>query len=97
MATYIVLSKYTAKGAAAITESANRGEDARNSAKKLGAELRAWYSVMGRYDVVTIWEAPNVETMAKVLLSVAALGNVTTETLQAFTEDQFRGFVSTLG
>ncbi len=87
MATYIVLSKYTAKGAAAIKESANRAEDARNSAKKFGAELQAWYRVMGRYDVVTIWDAPNIETMAKVLLSIATLGNVTTGTLQAFTED----------
>ncbi len=97
MATYIVLSKYTAQGAAAIKDSAQRGQDARNSAKKLGAELKAWYSVMGRYDVVTIWEAPNAETMAKVLLGLATLGNVTTETMQAFTEEQFRGLVATLG
>jgi len=62
----------------------------------MGAELKAWYLVMGRYDIVTLWEAPSDETMARLMLSLGSLGNVTTETLRAITEDEFRKIVATL-
>jgi uncharacterized protein with GYD domain len=42
---------------------------------------------MGRYDIVTISEAPDDTAAAKVALTVGSAGNVTTETLRAFTED----------
>jgi uncharacterized protein with GYD domain len=96
MATYIVLSKYTQQGASKIKESPDRIEAARKMGQDRGVELKAWYLVMGRYDVVTIWEAPNDETLAKVLLRIGSLGNVSTETLRAFNEDEFRTLVSDL-
>jgi uncharacterized protein with GYD domain len=51
---------------------------------------------MGQYDAVSISEFPNDETAAKFTLSDVALGNVTTETLKAFTEDEFRKIVGGL-
>ncbi|MGA9349615.1 MAG: GYD domain-containing protein [Anaerolineae bacterium] len=96
MATYIVLSKYTQQGIGKIKESPARIDAARQTARSMGAELKAWYLVMGRYDIVTIWEAPNDETIAKVMLAIGSLGNITTETLRAFTEDEFRQIVATL-
>jgi uncharacterized protein with GYD domain len=96
MATYIVLSKYTQQGIAKIKEGPARIDAARQTGRTMGVELKAWYLVMGRYDVVTIWEAPNDETLAKVMLAIGSLGNVTTETLRAFTEDEFRGIVAAL-
>jgi uncharacterized protein with GYD domain len=51
---------------------------------------------MGQYDIVTIWEAPNDEAIAKVMLAIGSLGNVTTETLRAFTEDEFRKIAAAL-
>ncbi len=96
MATYIVLSKYTQQGIAKIKEGPARIDAARQTGQTMGVELKAWYLVMGRYDVVTIWEAPNDETLAKVMLAIGSLGNVTTETLRAFTEDEFHGIVAAL-
>jgi uncharacterized protein with GYD domain len=96
MATYIVLSKYTQQGIGKIKEGPARIDAARQIARSMGAELKAWYLVMGRYDIVTIWEAPNDEAIAKVMLAIGSLGNVTTETLRAFTEDEFRQIVATL-
>ena len=96
MATYIVLHRYTQQGIGKIKESPARIDAARQAARSMGAELKAWYLVMGRYDIVTIWEAPNDEAIAKVMLAIGSLGNVTTETLRAFTEDEFRQIVATL-
>ncbi len=96
MATYIVLSKYTQQGIAKIKDGPARIDGARQAARTFGAEMKAWYLVMGRYDIVTIWEAPNDETLAKAMLTIGSLGYVTTETLRAFTEDEFRNVVAAL-
>lgn len=96
MATYVMLSKYTPQGIGKIKESPARIEAARRTARSIGAELKAWYLVMGRYDIVTIWEAPNDEAIARLALTIGSLGNVTTETLRAFTEDEFGKIVAAL-
>jgi uncharacterized protein with GYD domain len=51
---------------------------------------------MGRYDIVTISEAPDDAAVAKAALAVGSAGNVTTETLRAFTEDEDREIVAAL-
>ena len=53
--------------------------------------------VMGRYDQVSIAEAPDDATMAKALLSLASQGNLQTETLRAFTEDEYKKIISEIG
>jgi uncharacterized protein with GYD domain len=51
---------------------------------------------MGQYDLVSIVEAPDDETLAKLVLSVGSLGSVSSETLRAFTEDEYRQIVTAL-
>lgn len=62
----------------------------------MGAEVKVFYSVMGRYDTVFIVEAPDDETVAKAALKVGSLGNVRTETLRAFTEDEYRNMIAAI-
>ena len=62
----------------------------------MGAELKQWYLVMGQYDAVVVAEAPNDETIAKLALVIGSLGNVRTETLRAFNEDEYRNIISAL-
>jgi len=59
-------------------------------------EIKETYSTMGRYDLVCVIDAPDDETYAKGMLSLGAQGNVSTETLKAFSEDQFRKIVDSL-
>ena len=54
------------------------------------------YLTMGRYDMVCVIEAPDDETYAKAILGLASQGNVSTETLKAFTEDQYRKIIGSL-
>jgi uncharacterized protein with GYD domain len=51
---------------------------------------------MGQYDAVTITEFPDDESAAKATLALGMQGNVHSETLRAFPEDQFRKIVSSL-
>ena len=51
---------------------------------------------MGRYDLVCVIEAPDDEAYAKAILGLATQGNVSTETLKAFTEDQYRKITGSL-
>jgi len=51
---------------------------------------------MGKYDTVLVVEAPDDETIAKLTLAIGSLGNVRTETLRAFTEDEYRKIIADL-
>ena len=43
---------------------------------------------LGRYDVVEIFEAPDDETAAEILMKLQRIGAEQTETLRAFTRDE---------
>jgi len=90
MATYIALLKWTAQGVGSVKESPARLDAGRKAFKKLGVKLKDTYLTMGRYDLVCIIDAPDDETFAAAMLTLGSQGNVQTETLKAFTEDQYR-------
>ncbi len=93
MATYITLLKFTQKGAEDIRGGPARLDKAKNLFSSMGAELKAFYLVMGRYDAISITEEPDDATVAKLRLAIGAQGNVTTETLRAFTEDEYKDII----
>ena len=51
---------------------------------------------MGRFDAIAISEAPNDEAYARTILALGAGGRVRTESLRAFTEDEFKSIVAGL-
>jgi hypothetical protein len=67
------------------------GSAGKKTLEAFGSELKAFYLVLGRYDIVTISEAPDDIAAAKVALAIGSAGNVTTETLRVFTEDPGSG------
>ena len=96
METYIILGKYTQQGVAKIKDAPDRIEGVRKAIEAAGGKMVAWYLTIGRYDFVVVTEAPNVKAAAAVLLATGAQGNVSTETLHALTEAEFKGVVSSL-
>jgi uncharacterized protein with GYD domain len=92
--TYISLIRYTQKGLESIKDSPERLDAGRKAFQSQGGTVKAFYLTMGQYDGVLIGEAPNDEVVAKLALSLGGQGNVRTETLRAFTEDEFRKLVS---
>lgn len=89
MPTYIILHKWTPEGVKTVKDTPQRVERARNSLKSLGAELKAIYFTFGKYDVISIVEAPSDEANATAQLAAESHGMLRTETLKAFTEAEF--------
>jgi uncharacterized protein with GYD domain len=71
-------------------------EAAKQAFHVLGAEAKAFYGLMGRYDTMFRVEAPDDATMAEAALALGSLGHVPSEPLRAFTEEEYRQLVAAL-
>jgi uncharacterized protein with GYD domain len=96
MPTYIVLGKYTSQGITNIKNGPQRTAQARQAIEAGGGKMRAFYLTLGQYDFINISEAPDDETLATILLGLASGGNISTETLRAFTEDEYQQIVDAM-
>lgn len=96
MAKYISLVEYTAKGIENVKESPSRLDAFKQLCESMGARVDAFYLTMGRYDMMVIVDAPNPETVTKIILATASRGAVRTETLPALTEEEYRKVISEL-
>jgi uncharacterized protein with GYD domain len=96
MPTYISLLRLTQQGVQNIKEAPRRIEAGRQAFEAAGARLTGVYVVSGRYDYVLVVEAPDEETAATAMLTLDRLGNVRSETMRAFTEEEFRRVASRL-
>jgi uncharacterized protein with GYD domain len=96
MPTYVTLIHYTEQGVKTFKELPLRLEDTRKAGEALGARLVAFYLTMGQYDAVVISDAPDDQTVARLALAAAGRGNVRTETMRAFTEDEAKSIAAGL-
>jgi len=96
MPTYITLASWTQKGIKNIKESPGRLDATKKAFQAAGAELKEFYLVTGKYDMIVVSEAPNDETVAKLTLAIGSSGAVRTETLRAFKEDEYRRIIAAL-
>jgi uncharacterized protein with GYD domain len=96
MPTYIILVNLTQEGIKNIKESPNRLDAAKKAFQAFGGELKEFYLVMGQYDMVVVAEGPDDETAAKLALAIGSQGAINTETLRAFTEDEYRKIIAEL-
>ena len=93
MATYMVLGSYTQQGIEGIKDRPARAERLRKRCQDNGCELKAGYMAMGRYDLVLMIDAPDDGAIAKVVLGAGLSGNVHTETLRLFDEQEANAII----
>jgi uncharacterized protein with GYD domain len=96
MPTYIAMAKWTQQGLKDIKDSASRLNVARKNFEAAGVTIKEFYLVMGRYDTITIIEAPDDASVAAAMLKAASLGSITSETCRAFTEGEYREILGRL-
>ena len=89
MARYITLLKFTEQGARNIKKSTTRAHTFAKLASKAGVKVEGLYWTTGRADGVLILSASDGTKVLRVLTDLAALGNVRTETMQAFVDSEF--------
>ena len=90
MPTYIALIDWTDQGVRAFKDSVDRYEAAQSAFESLGVRFTDIRWTLGTHDIVATVDAPDDETLAAALLSVAAQGNIRTTTLRAFTREEMQ-------
>lgn len=89
MARYITLLRFTEKGARNVKQSTTRAHKFDALADKTGVVVEGQYWTMGGYDGVLILRADSEHKILHLLTELAALGNVRTQTMQAFVDTEF--------
>src|SRR5258706_12130127 len=97
MAHYVMLLKFTDQGIRNVKDTTKRAAAASDLAAKLGAKIASNYWTMGQYDFVLIADAPDDETIAAISIKIGSLGNVSIETLRAFTAGEVDGILKKAG
>jgi uncharacterized protein with GYD domain len=93
----VALIDWTDQGVRDFKDTVDRYEAAEGQFQSLGIRFTNVWWTLGAHDMVTTIEAPDDETPAAALLSVAAQGNVRTTTLRAFNREQARSIISKTG
>jgi len=90
MTTFVVLASFTEQGIRNAKETINRADQFKEMAKENGVTVKDMYWTLGSHDTVVVFEAPDDETAAALVMSVSSLGNVRSETLRAFSVDEMK-------
>jgi uncharacterized protein with GYD domain len=88
MPTYISLVQFTDKGIQSAKQTTQRVADWAAKVQPMGVSIKQMYWTLGQYDQVCVFEAPDDETAAAVLLAADMLGNIRTQTMRAFTTSE---------
>lgn len=86
---FVVLSRLTAEGRKTLKSKPERLKEVNKEIEKMGAKVLRQYALLGKYDFLTILEAPDNETVAKVMVELGSRGSLETTTLAAMNIDAF--------
>ena len=96
MPQFVLLMNLTTKGLADLKGAPARIEAGVKALEAAGGKMVCFRATMGAYDYVMVAEGPSDEFAALMSMATAAQGYVTTQTLRAFTPEEFAGLVSRL-
>lgn len=95
MPAYITLANFTEQGARNIKDSPARFEAFKAAAEAAGVTIKSVHWTTGAYDLVIVAEGSEDAAMS-LALKTAALGNVRTQTMRAFSAAEMRKLVADL-
>lgn len=90
MPTYVVLYRFTDQGRQKIKATVARAERIRRENEARGFHVVGSWWTQGQYDLISVVEAPSEDAMLQGLFNIAEVGNVTSETLRAYTQTEMR-------
>jgi uncharacterized protein with GYD domain len=96
MSTYITLLRFTQTGMQQVKDTPARLDRAKAACRVAGGELTAFYLTLGQYDAVAVSEFPTEEAFLKAFLTIGSAGELSMETLRAFTEEEYRQAITAL-
>lgn len=89
MATFILLSNLTAEGWQTLADRPQRINEVNAEIGDFGCSVVSQFVTLGTYDFVTIIEAPDTETVARLSVNLASRGTMTMTTMPAIPRAEF--------
>ena len=89
MPIYILLSRLSQQGVATLKSNPDRLLEVNRDVEELGARVLHQWATLGEWDFISIVEAPDTATIARVSVTLGARGSTKIQTLSALTIDEF--------
>jgi uncharacterized protein with GYD domain len=91
MPTFLMLTNLTAEGVRTLKNHPGRIAEVNREVEQMGVRVVSQYATLGQYDFVTVVEAPDEKTMAKVSVELGSRGTMTSQTLAAIPAEDLAG------
>jgi uncharacterized protein with GYD domain len=88
MPTFVMLTNLTPDGVRTLKNNPGRVQEVNREVEQLGVKVVNQWAVLGQYDFITIVEAPDDATMAKVSVELGSRGTMASQTLVAIPAEQ---------
>jgi uncharacterized protein with GYD domain len=89
MPVFIMLTRLTSNGVKTIKDNPGRVQEVNKEVEQLGVKVVNQWVTLGEYDFVSVVEAPDETTMAKVSIELGSRGTTTNETMAAIPAAEF--------
>jgi uncharacterized protein with GYD domain len=89
MATFVMLTNLTSEGVQTLKNNPSRIQEVNKEVEQLGVTVKEQWATLGPYDFITIVEAPDERTMAKVSVELGSRGTMSSQTLAAIPAEEF--------
>ncbi len=89
MPIFILLSTLTQQGVQTLKSNPERLRQVNHDVEELGCRVLHQWATLGEFDFVNVVEAPDIATVAKVSVALAARGSTKIATLPALDIEEF--------
>ena len=89
MPIYILLSTLTQQGVQTLKSNPERLRQVNQDVEELGARILHQWATLGEFDFVSVVDAPDIATVARVSVALGARGSTRMETLPALEIEDF--------
>jgi uncharacterized protein with GYD domain len=87
MPVFILLSTLSQQGVQTLKSNPERLRQVNHDVEELGAKVLHQWATLGEFDFVSVVEAPDIETVAKISVALGARGSTRIQTLPALEID----------
>lgn len=88
MPIYVMLTNLTPEGVQTLKNNPSRMKEVNKEVEQLGVKVKEQLAVLGQYDFISIVEAPDQQTMAKVSVELGSRGTMSSQTLAALPAEE---------
>lgn len=93
---FISTINWTDQGIRSVRDGPKRAQAARETAKKMGVEIKELYLTSGDHDLLAILETSNGDNVAKFAMAMGSMGFIRTKTCRAWTQAEMAKMISEL-